>query len=153
MILFLLWVSLKSRGRRPVMYIFATLFLFLIIRAEHSRPFAISFGVFSSMLLVPQWITICLIADGNSSFSARHNKFLTLSPRIPKFNVFFSKNKLHTFVYWRVLELMSCQVILSVYFCLHLMLTYVGVIYAIPVYKIFQQVSMFATVSFDSSRS
>ena len=135
------------------MYIFVALFLLLIIRAEHSRPFAISFGVFSSMLLVPQWITICLIADGNSSFSARHNKFLTLSPRIPKFNVFFSKNKLHTFVYWRVLELMSCQVILSVYFCLHLMLTYVGVIYAIPVYKIFQQVSMFATVSFDSSRS
>ena len=33
---------------------------------------------------------------------------------------------------WRVLKLMSCQVILSVHFCLHLMLTYVvGVIYAI----------------------
>ena len=98
------------------------------------------------MLLVPHWITICLIASGNSSFSARHNKFLTLSSRIPQFNVFFSKNKFHIFVYWRVLELMSRQVILSVYFCLHLMLTYVGAIHAIPVYKIIQQVSMFATV-------
>ena len=34
---------------------------------------------------------------------------------------------------WRFLELMSRQVILSVYFCLYLMLTYVGVIYAITV--------------------
>ena len=48
---------------------------------------------------------------------------------------------------WRVLELMYRQVILSVYFCLYLMLTYVvGVIYAIPVYKIVQQVLMFVTV-------
>ena len=48
---------------------------------------------------------------------------------------------------WRVLELMSRQVMLSVYFCLYLMLTYiVGVIYAISVYKIVQRVSMFATV-------
>ena len=99
MILFLLWVSLKWRGRRPVMYIFVTLFLFLIIRAEHSRPFPISFGVFSSMLLVPQWISICLIAGGNSSFSARHIKFSTLSPRIPQLNVSFPKNEFHTFLY------------------------------------------------------
>ena len=42
---------------------------------------------------------------------------------------------------------MSRQVILSVYFCLHLMLTYiVDVIYAIPVSKIVQRVLMFATV-------
>ena len=81
------------------MYIFVALFLLLIIRAEHSRPFAISFGVFSSMLLVPQWITICLVAGGNSSFSARHNKFSTLSPRIPQFNVFFPKNEFQTFLY------------------------------------------------------
>ena len=48
---------------------------------------------------------------------------------------------------WRVLELMSRQVMLSVYFCLYLMLTYiVGVIYAISVYKIVQRVLMFATV-------
>ena len=81
------------------MYIFVALFLFFIIRAEHSRPSAISFGVFSSMLLVPQWITICLIAGGNSSFSARHNKFSTLSPRIPQFNVSFPKNEFQTFLY------------------------------------------------------
>ena len=119
----------------------------MIIRAEHRRPFAISFGVFSSMLLVPQWITICLIAGGHSSFSALHNKFSTLSPRIPQCNVSFPKNEFHTFVIWRVLEPMSRQVILSVYFCLHLMLTYVvDVIYAIPVSKIVQRVLMFATV-------
>ena len=48
---------------------------------------------------------------------------------------------------WRVLELMSRQVTLSVYFCLYLMPTYVvGVIYAIPVYKIVQRVLMFVTV-------
>ena len=48
---------------------------------------------------------------------------------------------------WRVLELMSRQVILSVYFCLYLMLTYVfGVTYAISVYKIVQRVLMLATV-------
>ena len=42
---------------------------------------------------------------------------------------------------------MSCEVILSVCFCLSLMLTYVvGVIYAIPIYKIDQWVLMFATV-------
>ena len=42
---------------------------------------------------------------------------------------------------------MSRQVILSVCFCLYLMLTYVvGVIYAIPIYKIVQRVLMFATV-------
>ena len=41
---------------------------------------------------------------------------------------------------WGVLELMSHQVILSVYFCSYLMLTYdVGGIYAIPVYKIVQR--------------
>ena len=46
---------------------------------------------------------------------------------------------------WRVLE--SHQVILSVYFCLYLMLTFVvGVIFVIPVYKIVQRVLMFATV-------
>ena len=78
------------------MYIFVALFLFLIIRAEHSRPFAISFGLFSSMLLVPQWITICLIVGGNSSFSARHNK---LSPRIPQFNVSYPKNEFPSFLY------------------------------------------------------
>ena len=48
---------------------------------------------------------------------------------------------------WRVLELMSRQVILSVYSCSYLMLTYVvGGIYDIPVYKIVQRVLMFATV-------
>ena len=48
---------------------------------------------------------------------------------------------------WRVLELMSRQVMLSVYFCLYLMLTHiVGVIYAISVYKIVQRVLMFVTV-------
>ena len=42
---------------------------------------------------------------------------------------------------------MSRQVTLSVYFCLYLMLTYVvGVIYAIPAYKIFQRVLIFVTV-------
>ena len=99
LILFLMWVSLKSRGRSLMMHTFVTLFLFLIVRAEHSRPFAISFGVYSSMLLVPQWITTYLIAGGNSSFSARHNKFSTLSPRMPQFSVSFRKNKFHTFVY------------------------------------------------------
>ena len=143
LILFLLWFSLNSRGRRRVMYTFVTLFFW----AEHGRPFATSFGVFSSMLLVPQWITICLIAGGHSSFSALHNKFSTLSPRIPQFNVSFPKNEFHTFVIWRVLELLSRPVILSVYFCLHLMLTYVvGVIYAIPVCKNVSRVLMFATV-------
>ena len=42
---------------------------------------------------------------------------------------------------WRILELMSCQVILSLYFCLYLILTYVvGGIYAIPIYKIVKPV-------------
>ena len=99
LILFLLWVSLKSQGRRLVIYTFVTLFLLLIISSEHSRPFAISFGMFSLMLLVPQWITVCLIAGGNSSFSTCHNKFSTLSPCIPQFNVSFPKNEFHTFVY------------------------------------------------------
>ena len=94
-----MWVSLKSRGRSPVMYTFVTLFLFLIVRAEHSRPFAISFGMFATLLLVPHWITICLIASGNSRFFARHNKFSILSPRIPQLNVSFPKNEFHTFVY------------------------------------------------------
>ena len=94
-----MWVSLKSRGRSPLMYTFVMLFLFCIVRAEHSRPFVISFGVFSSMLLVLQWITICLIAGGNLSFSARNNKFSTLSPRVPQFNMSFPKNEFHTFVY------------------------------------------------------
>ena len=99
LILFLMWISLKPRGRSPVMYDVCNAVPFLIVRAEHSRPFAISFGEFSSMLLVPQWITVCLIAGGNSSFSARHNTFLTLSPRIPQFNVCFPKNEFHTFAY------------------------------------------------------
>ena len=38
-------------------------------------------------------------AGGNSSFSARHNKFSTLSPRIPQFNVSFPKNEFQTFLY------------------------------------------------------
>ena len=43
--------------------------------------------------------------------------------------------------------IMSHQVILYVYFCLYLMLTYVvGVIYAISVYKIVQWVLIFATI-------
>ena len=48
---------------------------------------------------------------------------------------------------WRVLELMSRQVILSIYFCSYVMLIYVvGEIYGIPVYKIVQRVLVFATV-------
>ena len=82
------------------MYTFATpFFFFLIVRVEHSRSFSISFGVFASMLLFPQWITTCLIAGGNSRLSARHNKFSTLSPRIPQFSLSFTKNEFHTFVY------------------------------------------------------
>ena len=63
--------------------------------------FAISFSVFSSTLLAPQWITICLTAGGNSSFSAHHTKFLTLSLslHIPQFNVSFPENEFHAFVY------------------------------------------------------
>ena len=38
-------------------------------------------------------------AGGNSSFSARHNKFSTLSPRIPQFNVSFPKNEFHVILY------------------------------------------------------
>ena len=86
-ILLLMWVSLKSRDRSPVMHTFAMLFLFLIVRTEHSRSFAISFDMFASMLFVPQWITTCLIAGGNSRFSAHHGKFLTLPPHIPQLNV------------------------------------------------------------------
>ena len=51
------------------------------------------------MLLVPQWITTCLIVDVISRFSARHSKFSTLSPRIQQFKVFFSKNEFHAFLY------------------------------------------------------
>ena len=143
-----MWVSLKSRGRSPLMYTFVMLFLFCIVRAEHSRPFVISFGVFSSMLLVLQWITICLIAGGNSSFSPRNNKFSTLSPRIPQFNMSFPKNEFHTFVDlarpW-INESPSNTVCIFLY----LMLTYVvGVIYAISVYKIVQRRLMFANVSY-----
>ena len=112
--------------------------------------FAISFSVFSSTLLAPQWITICLTAGGNSSFSAHHTKFLTLSLSLPIYhNLMCPSRKMNSMplYIWRVLELMSRQVILSVYFCLYLMLTYVvGVIYAIPVYKIVQRVLIFATV-------
>ena len=112
--------------------------------------FAISFSVFSSTLLAPQWITICLTAGGNSSFSAHHTKFLTLSLSLPIYhNLMCLSRKMNSMplYIWRVLELMSRQVILSVYFCLYLMLTYVvGVIYAIPVYKIVQRVLMFVTV-------
>ena len=39
---------------------------------------------------------------------------------------------------------MSVYIYMSVYFCLYLYV--VGVIYAIPVYKIIQQVLMFATM-------
>ena len=124
------------------MYTFVTLFHFLIVRAEPSKPFAISFGVFASMLLVLQGITVCLIAGGSSRFPTHHNKFSTLSTRIPQFNVSFPKNEFHTFVY-----LENHHVILSVYFCLFSMLTYVvRGIYAIPVYKIVQRMLMFATV-------
>ena len=73
--------------------------IFFIVRTEHSRSFAISYGVFASMLLLPQWITTCLIVGENSRFSARHGRFSTLSHRIPQFKVFFSKNEFHTFVY------------------------------------------------------
>ena len=51
------------------------------------------------MLLVPQWITTCLIVDVISRFSAQHSKFSTLSPRIQQFKVFFSKNEFHAFLY------------------------------------------------------
>ena len=129
------------------MYIFVALFLLLIIRAEHSRPFAISFGVFSSMLLVPQWITMCLVAGGNTSFSARHNKFSTLSPVYHNLMCPSQKMNSKPFYIWRVLELLSRPVILSVCLCLYLMLTYVvGVIYAILVCKNVSRVLMFATV-------
>ena len=114
--------------------------------------FAISFSVFSSTLLAPQWITICLTAGGNSSFSAHHTKFLTLSLSLPIYhNLMCPSRKMNSMplYIWRVLELMSRQVILSVYFCLYLMLTYVvGVIYAISVYKIVQRRLMFANVSY-----
>ena len=46
---------------------------------------------------------------------------------------------------WRVLELMSRQVTLSVYF-FFFAFNAVGVIYAIPVYKIVQRVLIFAAV-------
>ena len=147
MILFLSWVSLKSRGRRPVMYTFVTLFLFLIIRAEHSRLFEISFGLFSSMLLVLQWITICLKRVEILVFSLAIISFpLCLSVY---HNLMCPSRKMNSIplYIWRVLGLISRQVIPSVCFCLHLMLTYVvGVIYAIPFYKIVQRVLMFATV-------
>ena len=114
--------------------------------------FAISFSVFSSTLLAPQWITICLTAGGNSSFSAHHTKFLTLSLSLPIYhNLMCPSRKMNSMplYIWRVLELMSRQVILSVYFCLYLMLTYVvGVIYTISVYKIVQRRLMFANVSY-----
>ena len=51
------------------------------------------------MLLVPQWITTCLIVGVISRFSARHSKFSTLSPRIPQFKALFSKNEFHVFLY------------------------------------------------------
>ena len=51
------------------------------------------------MLLVPQWITTCLIVGVISRFSARHSKFSTLSPRIPQFKALFSKNEFHAFLY------------------------------------------------------
>ena len=90
---------------------------------------------------------MCLVAGGNTSFSARHNKFSTFSPRIPQFNVSFPKMNSKPFHIWRVLELLSRPVILSVCLCLYSMLTYVvGVIYAIPVCKNVSQVLMFATV-------
>ena len=57
LILFLTWISLKSRG----VCMFVTLLLFLVVRTEHSRSFAMSFGVFALTLLIPQWITACLI--------------------------------------------------------------------------------------------
>ena len=48
---------------------------------------------------------------------------------------------------WRVLELMSRQVIMSVCDCLHLMLTYVvGAINAAPIYKIAQRVLILVIV-------
>ena len=52
--LFFMLVSLKSWGRSSVVCTFVTVFLFLIVREEHSRPFAISFRLFASMLFVPQ---------------------------------------------------------------------------------------------------
>ena len=52
---------------------------------------------------------------------------------------------------------MSRQIILSVYFCLDETMTFVvGVIYAIPVYKIVHRVLMFCDrkkLHFDSSRA
>ena len=96
------------------------------------------------MLLVPQWITICLIAGGNYSFFARHNKFSTLFSCIPQFNVFFLKNEFHTFVY---LESPWINESPSNTVCIFLFVfNVVGVIYAIPVYKIVQRVLIFATV-------
>ena len=92
-------VSLKSWGRSSVVCTFVTVFLFLIVREEHTRPFAISFGLFASMLFVPQWITTCLVVEENSRFSARHSKFSTLLPHIPQFNVSFPKNGFHTYIY------------------------------------------------------
>ena len=133
-------VSLKSWGRSSVVCTFVTVFLFLIVREEHSRPFAISFGLFASMLFAPQWITTCLVVEENCRFSARHSKFSTLLPHIPQFNVSFPKNGFHTYIYLGSPWIKSHQVILSVYFCSYLMLTYdVGGIYAIPVYKIVQR--------------
>ena len=99
MILLFVWVSLKSQGGSQVIYMLVTLFFFKIVRAEHNRPFAISFRMFVLMLLVPQWIAVCMIVGGVSRFSARHSRFSTLSPRIPQFKVFFPKNELYTFAY------------------------------------------------------
>ena len=147
MILFLLWVSLKSRGRRPVMYTFVTLFLFLIIRAEHNRPFEISFGLFSSMLLVPQWITICLKRVEILVFPLAIISFRLCLPVYHNLMCPSRKMNSKPFYIWRVFELLSRPVILSLCFCLYLMLTYVvGAIYAILIYKIVQRVLMFATV-------
>ena len=99
------------------------------------------------MLLVPQWITICLIAGGNYSFFPRHNNFSTLFFCIPQFNVFFLKNEFHAFVYLESPWINESPSNTVCIFFLYLMPTYVvGVIYAIPVHKIVQRVLIFATV-------
>ena len=76
--------------------------LFLIVKAKTSRPFAIPFSVFASILLILQWITTYLIVDGISRFSARHSTFSNLSPRILQLKMFLQKNGFYTFGYLEI---------------------------------------------------
>ena len=97
----LLTVLCSSRGRIPFITILRWFILFLRANAIQRRSSAIFSESSVSWLFVPQLITTYSSDCGRGMFSALHNTFWTLSPPIPQFIVFSSKNLYHMLRYLR----------------------------------------------------